>query len=162
MQRKKGFTLVELLVAIVCATLVLSMVTSAVIFLTRMNDGATNESKTLFQLQTIKDFVQQNAESDMTNVPYNLDDCYTVEDGKVLHKTWSDIPNEDNTYSPNEPVVVVENHLIENIEFNEQDETVDGNEVKIFTCTITYDGGQTFVFVAYTQTSTSTSEQPTE
>ncbi len=156
MQRKKGFTLVELLVALVCAALVLSMITAAVIFLTKMNDGATNESKTLFQLQTVKDFVQKNTSKDLGDFGV-LDFNYKVEDGKVLHRTV--VADESGNPQIREEQVVVSNSLIEDITFSSKEGTVSGNTVKIFTCTITYDGGQTFEFVAYTKTTPTT---PTE
>lgn len=149
MQRKKGFTLVELLVALVCAALVLSMITAAVIFLSKMNNGATNESKTLFQLQTVKDFVQKNTKIDLENFGI-LDFNYKVEDGKVIHKTV--VADESENPQTLEEQVVVSNSLIEGITFSSKTENVSSNTVKIFTCTITYDGGQTFEFVAYTKT----------
>lgn len=157
MQRKKGFTLVELLVALVCAALVLSMITAAVIFLSKMNNGATNESKTLFQLQTVKDFVQKNTKIDLENFGI-LDFNYKVEDGKVIHKTV--VADESGNPQTLEEQVVVSNSLIEGITFSSKTENVSSNTVKIFTCTITYDGGQTFEFVAYTKTETEPTPQP--
>lgn len=142
MQRRKGFTLAELLVAIVCASLVLSMVTAAAIFLSRMNDGAVTESKTLFQLQTLKTYVQTNAENDYANG--NLNQNYVIEDGRVFHRVYIS----DGSGVTWEDTVIFENSSIENITFTHKPENP-GSGPFVITCTVTYGEGRIFEFIAY-------------
>lgn len=149
MRQKKGFTLVELLVAMVCAALVLSMVSAAAIFLARMNDGAVEESQTYYQLQTLEAFVKSRIETDFENADSTeldqaLESLYTVSAGTVKYGTADE--------------TVVANSAIEGIEFSVNSEawyvTASGSteqkETTVTTvkCIVTFDGGQQFAFVA--------------
>ncbi len=52
-----GFTLVEVLVAMLCGTLVLGMVTGAVVFLTGATDKLLREGRTLHRTKAVYDYI---------------------------------------------------------------------------------------------------------
>lgn len=140
MRRKKGFTLVELLVAIVCATLVLSMVSAAAVFLSRVGDGALNDGQTYYQLQTLKAVIKEDVENNQSSysqydsaeeIANTMQNKFSVENGSLIYKK-SD--NKSVTFS-----------FIEAVSFKAEQSD---SEI-IVRCIVTYDDGQTYKFVAY-------------
>lgn len=137
----------------VCGTLVLAMISTAAVFLSRMNNGAVKESRTLYQLQTVEMFVKEKIDykniSDITTAT-----LFGVSDGTVFF-------NADgiNAESPGEnDTVVVTDSEITSIAFAEE---TDGTAT-IVKCTISYDEDQSFTFVAYAENSVGAQIKRTE
>ena len=63
--KKKGFTLVELLVAMLCTTLVLGMVFSTVYYISRVNGELLDKSGDLYRLTALDEQVKGKTETEV-------------------------------------------------------------------------------------------------
>lgn len=100
MKTNKGFTLVELLVAILCTTLTLSMIMATFIFLTRTSDKVIGESENLYKIQSVKTYIIHHYQGTLPEP-----NEYIVSEGIVYHLTN----------------IVVTDSKIETIRFDETD-----------------------------------------
>ena len=86
-QKQSGFTLVELLVAMLCATLVISMVVSTLFFITFTTDELIDISADTYRVQTIKTYIlQQNYKSLPSVEEYSIDDKVLSHGNTVIVK----------------------------------------------------------------------------
>ena len=86
--KKKGFTLVELLVALMCTTLVFGMVFSTVHFISRVNGDLLEKSSDLYHLSSLDDLVRGKTDDEIRSIieekysdiitSYNLDEVNGV------------------------------------------------------------------------------------
>ncbi len=80
MNKKNGFTLVELLVAIACTTLVIAMVTGTFIFVNKSNDRIIEKANLYYQVQTVQKYVRSLNLTSEQIVP-----AFKFENGNVIH-----------------------------------------------------------------------------
>lgn len=59
-RKKKGFTLVELLVALACAALFLAVVSSSVYFISKLGKNVISESSSLYKMGALGDYIREN------------------------------------------------------------------------------------------------------
>ena len=93
-QKQSGFTLVELLVAMLCATLVISMVVSTLLFITLSTDELIQTSSQTYQIQNIKRYILSQKHTE------NPENEYVVKD-------------EENTLLHNGTVIVNDTEILE-------------------------------------------------
>lgn len=136
---KKGFTLVEVLVAMFCSILILTTITGSLIFIEKMNTQLIDKTSNLYKIRVVEKYIKNNYTEEMT---------LNVKDGNVYYGS----------------TMIVENSLIvdEGIKFNSEayddkynkinDEDSSSSSVKYIhtTCTITYNEGveKQFTFIA--------------
>ncbi len=72
--KKKGFTLVELLVAIACGTIILTTVITSLYFISRMGNKLTSNSSNLYKISIVRDYIVKN----------DIKDGVVVIDGDVI------------------------------------------------------------------------------
>lgn len=82
MKRKKGFTLVELIVAIACSTIVLLSLTSSVYFIYRMNDKVLSDSSINYNISKVKNQILDNQYFDESK--FDVSDKNLLYDGKAI------------------------------------------------------------------------------
>lgn len=71
---RKGFTLVEMLVAIACGAILLASVTLSAYLLFRLNDETVQSSSLNYKLSTLSDAVRQNVTSLSDESRFRYDD----------------------------------------------------------------------------------------
>lgn len=76
--KKKGFTLVEIVVALACATIILASITSVLYFLSSANKEIIDESSDLYKITIIRDEICRNSE--------NINDIEINANGDVIIK----------------------------------------------------------------------------
>ena len=81
-KRKSGFTLVELLVAMVCASLVLSMIIGTVIFMMKTTNELISVSEENYKIKTMRDHILFHSTDLTTSDEYNI--AYETGDGELL------------------------------------------------------------------------------
>jgi hypothetical protein len=119
-KKHRGFTLPELLVALLCGMLVLGMLTGAAIFLTKGSNKLLGGGRELFQTKAAYDYI----------CSLNLTDCtlannvFSVEDGALIHNG----------------VEILEDTALEQVVFTSKDGFV--------YCELTYTDRPTLSFVA--------------
>ncbi len=123
---KKGFTLVEVLVAMFCSILILGSVTGSLIFVNKINNELVSKTSNLYKLRVLEKYIVDNYSKDMSeNIKIN--------NGDVIYND----------------IVIVKNTLIINngISFT----TINSSTTYTQTnCSITYDGNNgknTFSFI---------------
>ncbi len=99
--KQAGITLVELLVAMLCATLVISMVVSTLLFITFSTDELIQKGSEGYQAQSMKEYILSQ------NYSFNPEAEYTVN-------------TEENTLSHNGTVIVGDTELL-NVEFSDDE-----------------------------------------
>lgn len=82
MKRKKGFTLVELIVAIACSSIVLLGMVSSVYFLYKMNDKVLSDSSINYNISKVKDQILDNEYFDESK--FEVSNKSLLYDGKVI------------------------------------------------------------------------------
>lgn len=95
MKKKKGMTLIEIIVAIACSTIVIGTIVSSLLFVTRINDQLLNKSSTLYKVEVLKKYIIENYKTDME---------FTCSDGNVFYNDKK----------------IVENSLINAVKFNRE------------------------------------------
>lgn len=68
---KKGFTLVEVLVSIVCASIALLMITTTLILIINLNNNIMDSSSNYYKVSTIREYVTKNCNEDNYNTIEN-------------------------------------------------------------------------------------------
>lgn len=96
---KKGFTLVEVIVALACSTIVLSTIVGSFIFMKKMNTELMNRTGNLYKLRIVRTYINKNYVEGMT---------FTYDDGTIMCGDE----------------VVVKNSLIYNISFEKDSYTI--------------------------------------
>ena len=81
-RHKKGFTLVELIVAIACSTIVFLSVTSSVYFIYRMNNKVLSESSINYNLAKLKNQIIDNKYFDEDK--FDVSNKNLLYDGKTI------------------------------------------------------------------------------
>lgn len=123
---KKGFTLVELLVAIAVGTLVLALIVTSIYFLYRIQDTGLGQSQSLYTMQNIKNYIIN--EYNVGDTIDSLNGKYEISNGKFIDKSLEEGKRE-----------ILTCKLIpdsaNNIIFKPN------NDGKFIQCIITYDGG---------------------
>ena len=76
--KKKGFTLVELLVALMCTTLVFGMVFSTVHFISRVNGDLLEKSSDLYRLSSLDDLAKGKTQDDFVTNVLSTDDYAAI------------------------------------------------------------------------------------
>ena len=100
-KKKAGFTLVELLVAMLCATLAITMIVGTTLFITSSTNELIQVGSESYQVKSIKDYIlSQNHKS-------NPQSEYVVND-------------EENTLSHNDTVISKETQILK-IEFSDDE-----------------------------------------
>jgi len=100
-EKKSGFTLVELLVAMLCATLATAMVVGTTLFITHSTDELIQVGSDTYNVQSIKDYILSK------NHKSNPQDEYVIN-------------SEDNTLSHNDTVIAKETQILK-IEFSDDE-----------------------------------------
>lgn len=59
-RKRKGFTLVELLVALACAALFLACVSASMVFISRLGGKVLADSSDLYKLGSLCDYIREN------------------------------------------------------------------------------------------------------
>lgn len=116
MKKKKGMTLIEIIVAIACSTIVIGTIVSSLLFVTRINDQLLNKSSTLYKVEVLKKYIIENYE------PYME---FTCSDGNVFCNDKK----------------IVENSLINDVKFNGEIGIKNGVE-----CNIVYADVSNYIF----------------
>ncbi len=80
MKEKKGFTLVELLVALACTTLVIAMVTGTFIFVNKSNDKIIEKANLYYQVQTVQKYVRS-----LNLTEGKIEPAFKRENGNIIH-----------------------------------------------------------------------------
>ncbi len=86
-QKKKrtGFTLVELLVAMLCASLVLTMVGGTVVFMTKTTDELIDVSEEAYKISTMKEYIlAQNYDAVPTGFTVDTQHKKLLNNGKCV------------------------------------------------------------------------------
>ena len=102
---KKGFTLVEILVAIACSTIVFLSVTSSVYFIYRMNNKVLSESSINYNVSKVKNYILDNEYFDENK--FDVSDKNLFYDGKKISNgveivdidIYENIDQNDNTFT---------------------------------------------------------------
>lgn len=116
MKKKKGMTLIEIIVAIACSTIVIGTIVSSLLFVTRINDQLLNKSSTLYKVEALKKYIIENYETDME---------FTCSDGNVFYNDKK----------------IVENSLINAVKFKGEIGIKNGVE-----CNIVYADVSNYIF----------------
>lgn len=131
--KKKGFTLVEVLVAMFCSILILGSIAGSLVFIEKINTKLISKTSNLYKLRVLEKYITDNYVDDMKN------NSFTVSDGNV-------------TYNNN---VIIKDSLIidDGIIFTEEIETYYTHTI----CTISYNdsGIKEFKFIANITSTTS-------
>ena len=64
---KKGYTLVELLVSIACASIVLASLTATIFFVNRSTNQVINNSEINYKLTNLRDYILENQDTLIAN-----------------------------------------------------------------------------------------------
>lgn len=128
MRKSKGFTLVELLVAIAVSVVVMALVGTTLVFLHRLDTNAITSSETMHQIQVVRDFVLQSQDvatelSQSSQQDEPITDLIVVEDGKILF---------------DQTVIATDSKQISQVSFAKKGE--------FWQCTIVYGENQTYQF----------------
>ena len=128
MRKSKGFTLVELLVAIAVSVVVMALVGTTLVFLHRLDTNAITSSETMHQIQVVRDFVLQS--QDVANQLQSnsqqdepITNLIVVEDGNILF---------------DQTVIATDSKQISQVSFAQKGE--------FWQCTIVYGENQTYQF----------------
>lgn len=106
---KKGYTLVELLVGIACASIVLASVTATIFFVSRSTNEVINNSEINYKLTNLRDYILDNrdvlidktitSESTSDDIKTYSESQFVFDEGKLYIKvegvvkyTMSDTP----------------------------------------------------------------------
>ncbi len=101
-QKQSGFTLVELLVAMLCATLAVSMVVSTLFFITFSTDELIETGSERYRISNIKDYIlsQNHQTNPQTEYAVNGEEntlshngTVIARDTEILNITFSDDEN---------------------------------------------------------------------
>ena len=71
--KKAGFTLVELLVAMLCATLAITMIVSTTLFITHSTDELIRAGSDSYQAKSIKDYILSQKHESNPQAEYVID-----------------------------------------------------------------------------------------
>ena len=99
--KKKGFTLVELLVAIACTTLVAGMVFSTVYFISRVNGDLLEKSSDLYRLSSLDDVAKEKTTAEFQEI-LNSEYSDILPEGSYSFDTVNGTPTFTYTYDDRE------------------------------------------------------------
>ncbi len=100
---KKGFTLVELLVAIFCASIFLTTLITALIFVQKVNKNLVSKSSDLYKIRNVKDYILDN---------YSDGDTILIEGDDVIYYIYES--QESKTIASNTKIKNISIELDEN------------------------------------------------
>ncbi len=128
MRKSKGFTLVELLVAIAVSVVVMALVGTTLVFLHRLDANAISSSETMHKIQVVRDFVLQSQEvanqlQGQSQDGNPITDLLSVQDDQILF---------------GQTVIVTDCKQISQVSFAKNGE--------FWQCTIVYGENQTYQF----------------
>ena len=86
---QRGFTLVELLVALLCSMLVLGMLAGAAVFITRTSRELMNKGSSLFRTKAVYEYVclLHLSDSDIANGDLSIENGALIHNGAVILQT---------------------------------------------------------------------------
>ncbi|MBR2926860.1 MAG: type II secretion system protein [Clostridia bacterium] len=105
--KQSGFTLVELLVAMVCATLAISMIISTLFFITFSTDELIRQGSEGYRIKTVKRYILQQEHTSNPSSDYKINpedktlshhDTVIVSDTEILDIQFSDDENSNLIY----------------------------------------------------------------
>ena len=97
--KKKGFTLVELLVAMLCTTLVFGMVFSTVYYISNVNGDLLDKSSAYYRLSSLDDQVKGKTETEVVRIITDEYSDIIPEDAYRIYTTENGVPVLEFTYS---------------------------------------------------------------
>ncbi len=77
-KKRKGFTLVELLVTIACSTIIFMTISASMLFVSKMNKNLLSKSSNLYKLNVLKSYILNNYTTD-ASIEVDNGDVYFVQ-----------------------------------------------------------------------------------
>ena len=134
LQKKKGFTLVEVLVVILISGLVLSMVATAMIFITSSSGELIHHAEDIDMAKNIEKYLRDNWE----NVSIKEDIIWNIDNGNEVEFSSFAIDENGNLIELEEEKTVFSNTGLTNFEIK--------NDNDIIKCYMKFDSGKEFEF----------------
>lgn len=142
--KRKGFTLIEVLVALACSIIVIGTITGSLIFVNKINTQLIKTSSTLYRVKEIKHYILDNYKDGDDCRKVNDDIVYFIKDdtnGKVIFtdsnidEVCIDTQDPDYKYTKNET--------------DSNGNTISETYYKYTTCTIKYNqnGNKKYKFI---------------
>ena len=134
LQKKKGFTLVEVLVVILISGLVLSMVASAMIFITTSTGDLVHQAEDIDMAKNIEKYLRDN----WVNVSINEDIIWNIDNGNEVEFSSFAIDENGNLVELEEEKTVFSNTGLVNFKIT--------NDDGIIKCYMKFDSKKEFTF----------------
>ncbi len=107
---KKGYTLVELIVGIACATIVLTSITATVFFVSKSTNEVISNSEINYKLTNLRDYILENQDTLIANnvtKDSTSDDIKSYSESQFViddNKLYIKVNNEIKYTMPNTPI----------------------------------------------------------